>query len=69
MLINFIFLFSAENWGSDQDRRSVGLGPNCLQKLSTDDISLTLFSMIDFPRHVARISIELPILYFKGSHR
>ena len=29
--------------------------------------SLTLFILMDFPMHVDRISMELPILYFKGS--
>ena len=26
----------------------------------------TLFILMDFPMHIERLSIELPILYFKG---
>ena len=28
---------------------------------------LTHFILMDFPKHVDRVSMELPILYFKGS--
>ena len=31
-------------------------------------VPLTLFILMAFPMHVDRISLELPILYFKGSH-
>ena len=36
--------------------------------ISLRDLHLTLFIPMDFPIHVDRISMELPIWYFKGSH-
>ena len=48
------------------DHLTICLDEKC--SLLTDIMPLTLFILMDYPIHIDTISMELSILYFKGSH-
>ena len=66
-LCTCVRLIKSDNTKHDKVCKSVTGIKDHAKNFPTAPRTIAVFILMDFPRHVDRISIELPILYLKGS--